>query len=264
MFKIFEALHQLHLRQEPHVVATLVQKRGSAPQILGAKIIVTQKGLHAGTIGGGKLEAYCLRKCGQMLETTCEAYLDAHLETINLQRDIKMSCGGEVDIFFEPASFSQWQIAIFGAGHISQELCRVMLSWQCQVSVFDTRAEWLEKLVSAPHINKYMSADLAAEIPQLRAQTYLLVMTQGHQTDVPILAAALSAPEKFAFIGVIGSAVKAQKLKRELAEKGISTEALDRLHCPLGMPFGNDTPAEISISIAAQILSMRDSLAALS
>lgn len=235
------------------VLVSLVGIRGSAPQVVGSKMIVTKEGLLWGTVGGGKIEAHCIQYARGLLASSRSSCL----ETWNLQKDIGMSCGGEVSVFFDRTQFSTWNVAIFGAGHVAQELCRVMQTWSCRVQVFDTRSEWLEKLPKSFNIEGHLTTDLSQHVHQLRSGTYLLCMTPGHATDMPVLEEALRIHENFSFLGVIGSRVKGEKIRAELRGRGISDTAIERLICPLGLAIGNNTPPEISISIAAQILGRR-------
>jgi xanthine dehydrogenase accessory factor len=244
---------QLTEAKQDHVVVSLTGIKGSAPQVVGSKMLVTKTGLHWGTVGGGKIEAHCIRYSQEILKNKTSA----ESKTWNLQTDIGMSCGGEVSLFFDPHLFSNWTVAIFGAGHVSQELCRLMQTWACQVLVFDTREEWINKLPSSSNIQKKVSTNPSIEVTSLPKGTFLLSMTQGHAFDVPVLAEAFKNHEHFAYIGVIGSKVKAQKIKKELQDLEISPGSIDRLVCPIGLDIGDNTPAEISISIAAQLISLK-------
>ena len=246
-------LMQLSEQKRDHVLVTLANIRGSAPQVVGSKMLVTAEGLHWGTVGGGKIEAHCIRYAQDLLKNKSEP----NLQTWNLQKDIGMSCGGEVSMMFEPQFHSNWVIAVFGAGHVSQELCRVMQTWSCSVKVFDTRPEWIEKLPNSFNIEKKLSENLASEVQHLPMGTFLLSMTQGHAFDVPILTEALKRHEQFGFLGVIGSRVKGDKIRNELRSAGVSDAAIERLICPVGLPIGDNTPPEITISIAAQLISLR-------
>jgi xanthine dehydrogenase accessory factor len=239
--------------KQDHVVVSLTGIRGSAPQIVGSKMLVTKAGLHWGTVGGGKIEAHCIRFAQEILNKNGSA----ESKTWNLQTDIGMSCGGEVSLFFDSHFFSNWTVAIFGAGHVSQELCRIMQTWACQVLVFDTREEWISKLPNSLNIQKKLCGNPSLEVSTLPKNTFLLSMTQGHAFDVPVLVEAFKNQEHFAYIGVIGSEVKAQKIKKELKDLGISPTAIERLVCPVGLDIGDNTPAEISISIAAQLISLK-------
>jgi len=94
---VYRLMQQLLQQGTPHVLATLIDVQSSAPQDVGAKIVVTQKGLIAGTVGGGKIEAFVITQAQKMLKTG-----EKHrFETWNLQTDIGMICGGVVRFFFE-------------------------------------------------------------------------------------------------------------------------------------------------------------------
>lgn len=239
-----------------HVIVTLVNARGSAPQEVGAKMLVTIEGLRYGTVGGGKIEAFCIKKAVEMLTTKTPS----EMGTYNLQKDIGMTCGGEVSMFFETQFFSTWSVAVFGAGHVSQELCRIMQTWSCQVQVFDNRKEWVDKLPSAFNIKKVYTENMASHVDALPDGTFLMSLTQGHAADVPVLEKALKQHQRFAFLGVIGSKMKGEKIRAELRQRGVSEESLKRLNCPIGLDFGDNTPPEIAVSIAAQLLTYKTKL----
>ena len=82
-------------------------------------------------------------------------------------------------------------------------------------------------------------------------------MTQGHSTDLPILQLALEK-HQFPFLGAIGSQAKAMRMKRELTNLGVPEARAEQFICPLGEKIGNNSPAEIAISITAQLLKVRD------
>jgi len=241
----------------PFVLVTLVEALGSVPQDTGAKMLVTSAGLHAGTIGGGRVEAQAL--------TLAQDLLAAHTSTPRfvswtLKGDVGMTCGGAVKLYFEPHPATAWPIVIFGAGHIAQALLPVLLPLPCSLTVYDTRPEWLEKLPTARHVRAIHGADLAPAVDSLPADAFVLCMTQGHRTDRPILHRAL-ATRTFPFIGVIGSAAKSAILRQELVADGLAPALAEKFSCPVGLPFGTNHPHEIAVSIAAQLLTERDRLA---
>jgi xanthine dehydrogenase accessory factor len=82
-------------------------------------------------------------------------------------------------------------------------------------------------------------------------------MTMGHATDRPILRRALSE-RNFPFVGVIGSDAKSKILRRELVADGLTKKQADGFTCPVGLDFGSNHPHEIALSIAAQLLTVRD------
>ncbi|MEL7089190.1 MAG: XdhC family protein, partial [Planctomycetota bacterium] len=99
-------------------------------------------------------------------------------------------------------------------------------------------------------------------VKKLPGVAFVLCMTQGHRSDFPVLEAIFTADRKFPFLGVIGSAAKAAVLRRELRAADIAAGAID-FRCPVGLSLGSNHPAEIAVSIAAQLLEVRDAAASL-
>lgn len=237
------------------VIVTLVAARGSVPQIIGAKALVTRSGLVAGTVGGGKVEARAIGHAQQLLEsaerTACS------MATWNLQRELGMTCGGEVTLTFEVVDQQVWQVAVFGAGHVSQALVPMLVQLDCRVTCLDSRAAWLERLPPHPHLDIVHCERLEEHVKSLDPHSFFVVVTQGHATDVPILAEILTTTA-LEYVGVIGSRQKAGALRRELLKRDVPEDKLASLRCPIGLPLGNNTPPEIAISIAAQLIQVRD------
>ncbi len=236
------------------VVVTLVHVRGSAPQEVGAKVIIGSSGLLHGTVGGGKVEKKVIEHAQSLLSDK----IKTDYKEWNLQTDIGMTCGGVCTFYFEKVQTQpDWNIAIFGAGHVAQEVVTLLSRLDCQVQCIDPRIEWLDKLPNHPRIKKIHTLDMKSVVETLSPKTFIACMTMGHSYDLPILEVALKKRE-FLFIGVIGSDSKAIRLKQELLKLGVDQDSLDLLKCPIGENFGNNTPAEIAISIVSQLIITRD------
>jgi xanthine dehydrogenase accessory factor len=250
MEKIFE----LQEKGQTFVVATLVKVRGSAPQEVGAKILVGAEGYIDGTAGGGKIEERVIAHAKQMLKTN-ESFDYADW---NLQTDIKMTCGGVVSFFFERVQAKPtWEIAIFGAGHVAQEVVRTLLKLDCSITCVDPREEWLNKLPEHHKLTKIQTENMQDVVEALMPQSFIASMTMGHSFDLPILLAAMKR-DVFPYIGVIGSESKGAVLRADLKKAGAEDWMIKKLHCPIGEPFGNNTPVEIAISITAQLIKTRE------
>jgi xanthine dehydrogenase accessory factor len=255
---IYEQLIMLERDGAPFVLVVLVESLGSAPQDTGAKMIVTAAGRHTGTVGGGKVEARAIEFAQEMLHTS-DAGAEPKFVSWTLKTDVGMTCGGSVKLYFEPhaGAAGSWPIAIFGAGHVAQALLRVLLPLPCTLTVCDSRAEWLEQLPAARNLRAVQLAEPAELVSTLPAMSFVLCMTKGHTSDLPVLRRALTERE-FPFVGVIGSAAKAAILQRELIAGGVPAERAKNFHCPVGLDFGTNHPHEIALSIAAQLLTERD------
>ncbi len=251
---ILEKILELRERGSPFVVATLVKTKGSAPQEVGAKIIVGPEGYIDGTVGGGKVEERVIFHAKNMLKTA-ESF---DYSEWNLQTDIKMTCGGVVSFFFERVQARPtWEIAVFGAGHVSQELIRTLLKLECSITCIDPRADWLDKLPEHHKLKKIQTESMKDVVSELHPDTFIVSMTMGHAFDLPILTEAMKR-NVFPYVGAIGSDSKAAVLRSDLKKNGVSDEKIKALYCPIGEPFGNNTPAEIALSVTAQLIKFRD------
>jgi xanthine dehydrogenase accessory factor len=239
----------------PLVVVTMTGERGHAPQDVGARMLVGSNGLLYGTVGGGKIEKKCIDLAQVYLAS--EERIPHQSFTWNLKRDIGMSCGGEVSFFFEIMKLSmEWKVALFGAGHIVQELAPLMLKLDCQLTVTDPREEWVSRLPNSPKMRKQVASDMITVLDQLPNDSFVCMITMGHSTDYPLLKRALET-RQFPYLGVLGSKVKRIKMEAELRESGMDSARTKEFFCPMGEDYGKNSPAEIAISIAAQLLQVR-------
>ncbi|HEY5707002.1 MAG TPA: xanthine dehydrogenase accessory protein XdhC [Terrimicrobiaceae bacterium] len=251
---VLRAMARLEEAGDAFVCITLAEARGSVPQEAGAKMLVTPGGRECGTIGGGRVEEAAIKHARELLAgrpTIC-----CELIEWNLQKDIGMTCGGVVKFLFEIFRPSSWPIAIFGAGHVAQSLVRILVSLSCQVTVFDTRPEMLSQLPQAPNVRARLIEPLEEGVREIPEGAFVVVMTQGHRTDKPVLEQILKT-RTFPYLGAIGSASKAAVLRRELRESGVEGDLTHAFHCPIGLHLGKNTPEEIAISVVAQLLEVR-------
>jgi xanthine dehydrogenase accessory factor len=250
----FRAAAELEAVGRPFVTVTLTGGRGHIPQEPGAKILVTEEGLHWGTVGGGKVEAKAIREAEAMLR---EGAREPRLVTWNLTRDVGMTCGGELSYLFEPSGAAPWSVVVYGAGHVGQALTRLLASLECRVTCVDSRAGWTAKLAPHPRLSVLTVAE-PAEVVARHPRAFHVVVTQGHATDLPILTALSRLSPSPPYVGSIGSDVKALRLRTDLRAAGCAEGFLERLRCPIGLELGSNHPGEIAVSIAAELLKVRD------
>ena len=149
------------------------------------------------------------------------------------------------------------RLAIIGGGHCAAALGAVMAPLGYRVQVFDARA----RVVSHDRANGIgdlsIVADYAEAGPSLvhPESTAVVVMTADYRTDVRALLGVADLP--FPFLGLMGGRKKIDRIFSLLRKEGISGQAIDRIHAPVGLDIGSDTPEEIAVSIAAQVLRER-------
>jgi xanthine dehydrogenase accessory factor len=247
---------RLHEEGTPFCVVTVVDARGSIPQEIGARAIVGHDGLIHGTIGGGRIEA---RGCERARELLTPGSNRAMLvERVNLHRDVGMTCAGEMTLVYEVFRPDfEWNIVIFGAGHIAQKLCRFLAEMDCRITCIDTRPEWLGRLPDNGRVRRRLVGNFEDGADHVTRGAFVLVMTMGHTTDLPVLHALSERQLETGFLGVLGSDGKAAIMKRELRQSGLSEDFVSRITCPIGEKFGDNTPPEIAASILTMLLRKR-------
>ena len=247
----------------PCVQVLVIEKQGSVPTEVGAKMLVTHQGIACGTIGGGRLEKRAIEHCITLLENSSEKNNNGspkYHELIHwsLGKDIGMTCGGTVTFFFEVMNNNLWPIVLFGAGHVSNAVIKILTTLNCQITCVDFRQEWLDKLPSSEKLLKIRLDDMSDYVEKLSKNTFVLIMTPGHKTDLDVLSKCID--KNFPFLGVIGSRAKAAFLRKELKKLGIQEDLIQKFYCPMGLPLGTNEPQEVAISVISQLLQERDKL----
>lgn len=251
----FDVLNELMAAETPLVTVTVVDAMGSVPQDRGAKMIVTEEGLRYGTVGGGKVETKAIAEAKAMLRG--ETADTTKFVQWNLNKDVGMTCGGIVKLYFEAHNAGRWRIVVFGAGHIANALIHILVHLDCAITCIDPREEWLAKLPESPKLTRLRVDDMPSMVKTLPDDAFVILMTMGHSTDKPILLEILRT-RTFPYLGAIGSEAKANILRRDIAEAGLPDEMKRAFFCPIGLELGTNHPYEIAVSVAAQLLSVRD------
>ena len=154
--------------------------------------------------------------------------------------------------------FNRRRLAVIGGGHCAAALEEVMAPLGYRVRVFDTRAHVASHDRATAVGGVSIVGDYADAGPEIAypESTAVVVMTADYRTDVRALLGVAARP--FPFIGLMGGRKKIDRIFALLREEGISRETFERIHAPVGLDIGSETPEEIAISIAAQLLSERN------
>ena len=165
-----------------------------------------------------------------------------------------MTCGGRMSVLLERIEPAH-HLVLFGGGHVARPTADFAYRVGFRVTVVDPRPEWAspDRFPSAQVINEEFEEFLARFRPQ--PNHYLVLVTQGHAFDQMILERVLAGKQRYT--GVIGSKNKAHQLRKAILQAGFSAADWGRVHCPLGLPLGGDSPAEIALSIVAQLVQIR-------
>src|SRR5260370_31385313 len=217
-------------------------------------MIVTRNGLAFGTVGGGRVETKAIAEAQKMLSG--EVAENTRFAQWNLNKDVGMTCGGIVKLFFESHNAGRWRIVIFGAGHVAHAPITMLQHFYCAITCIDPREEWLAKLPKSPKVTAIQAADMPSMVKGLPLDALLLLMSMGHTTHKPVLIEILRT-RKFPYLGVIGSEAKANVLRRDVADAGLPVQDQNAFHCPIGIAIGTNHPYEIALSVIAQLIEKR-------
>jgi xanthine dehydrogenase accessory factor len=149
-------------------------------------------------------------------------------------------------------------IYIIGGGHCALALSEMMARLDFRVSIFDDRPELntLEKNEFADSITTVESYEEIAGHVSQGENAYVVVMTLGYRTDEIVIRRLLG--RRFKYFGVLGSKAKMATLLRELKNEGFPQDQLAAIRTPIGIPINSHTPEEIAVSIAAEIISVKN------
>jgi len=161
------------------------------------------------------------------------------------------------DRFFAERVTCGERLIIFGAGHIARALSPLAVTVGFRPVIYDDRCEYAaehffpeaEQVICAPY------EDIAAHL-SIAEEDYVVIMTNGHSHDLTVQRQVMDAG-RYAYLGVIGSRAKTAVLNEALLTHGISQEALDDVHTPIGTAIRAVTPEEIAVSIAGELIFVR-------
>ncbi|MGE3163784.1 MAG: XdhC family protein [Planctomycetota bacterium] len=253
MLEILRAAARTIEQGRAAALATIVATHGSTPGKLGAKMLVRDDGSTVGTVGGGCTEADIWR-IAMEVATTGRAQRATFRLTAATAAQTGLLCGGEFEVFVEPIVTTN--VHIFGAGHIARSLAPLLLGLGCRVTVVDDRATF----ASAEHFPAGVETvvqDLDGAFSGLRLgpHSYVIIVTRGHEHDETVLAQAVRS--EAGYIGLIGSRGKIGAIFKNLRAGGTPPSVLAKVHAPIGLDIGAQSPEEIAVSIAAEIIAVR-------
>lgn len=215
-------LRALHGQRQPSV---LVTDTGS-----GIKFVVT----------GDRVFGAAEDACDPQVVAAARGYLDGGAAAL------------EHGVFYEPVLASDFNIAVFGAGHVGAAVVGLLSGLDCNIRWIDSRKGIFRAVPR--NVRTVESAEPALEVAAMPAGSYYLVMTHSHPLDFDICDRILRRGDA-AYCGLIGSLTKRRRFEKRLRQQGLSPGAIEALVCPIGVTgISGKKPAEIAIAVAAEVL----------
>lgn len=319
MLTFYKQLAKLVEDNKSFVLATIIDRKGSAPRSVGASMAIFQDKSIIGTIGGGALEGQ-VQHFAPTLWHQRQSVIKEFKMTSPHAKERDMICGGVVEVLLHfidannnqtKTLFSQllaglqsnkkttlfyplpnnengdliltsgnpstlcdipsidksqyWsqtivvypKAYIFGAGHVGQQLATILPFVHFDVTVIDDRPEYANPDILPPEVTVQAIQSLENLLDEvtIESESYIIIVTRGHLFDMAVLRQALTTQAYY--VGMIGSQRKKQVIFNALLEDGVPQQQLDSVHCPIGLSIGAETPEEIAVSIAAEMIAIR-------
>ncbi len=250
MTEVWGTLAEAAARGDRVALCTVVGVEGSAPRASGARMVVWPDGRIAGTIGGGALEHRVIAAAQEAIAQGAPRRYAVHLT-----RDLGMCCGGAVDVYIEPLAPND-RLVIYGAGHVARPTARIAAELGFRVTVVDSREDWADAAAFPAEVEVRCEDPVRhARVMQTDARTYVFVTTHAHNVDQDVVHALID--RDWAWLGLIGSRAKAAKFFVRLRAAGVDEARFQRVSTPVGLDLGAETPAEIAVSVAAELVRVR-------
>jgi xanthine dehydrogenase accessory factor len=172
--------------------------------------------------------------------------------------DIDFTRRSDSDFEYRERLGAKNDLIIIGGGHCALALSELMSKMDFHVSLFDDRPHLntIEKNKAADEIKVIDRYEQIGKHIDSNDSAHIVVMTLGYKTDAVVIRQLIN--KEFKYFGVLGSEAKMATLFRELSDEGISKDRLDRIHTPIGMPINSHSPEEIAVSIAAEIIAVKN------
>jgi xanthine dehydrogenase accessory factor len=246
---VVSALLDLLNNRQRGALATVVRASGSTPQQVGAKLLLRADGSSLGTVGGGAIERVVMEALERALQAGEPALLSR-----DLAHDLGMCCGGRMEVFVEPILPTP-RLWLLGAGHVAKPTAALALTVGFEVLVVDEREE-LNTAERFPGCQlRFDDPSDALHDAQLGDRDWVVIVTHDHQLDERALAAASAKDARY--VGLVGSRRKVFRLLERVSAKRAGSIPLERLYAPVGLDIGAVTPAEIAVSIVAELIALR-------
>lgn len=252
------------LRQQGRAaLCQIVRAEGSTPGKPGWKMLVRPDGSAVGNLGGGAFEALVHADArAKLREPHPAAEIKRYYFT---EQAVKgeptgMVCGGLAEVFLEVLAASP-VLVVCGAGPVGQAVAHAARVAGFEIAVVDDRAEFLRPELFPPGAQtERVSRDYREAFlePFREREIYVATVSRCWETDAAALAGVVrQAPARLRYLGLMGSRRKIERVRRELAARGLHPDE-SVFHAPIGLEIGGTSPGEIAISILAEVVAVRN------
>jgi len=256
--KLFELITRELNKGKTVALAIIIEKIGSGPRDVGAKMAVLPDGTTLGTLGGGPFERGVIENAIEAIRTGKPRIVkfDFTGKGVKGAVDTGLICGGVLTVYIDVLKPSP-NIFIVGAGRIGKPLADILGGiLKYNVIILDPQQELISKEIFPYARELFIGSpeDIANYVYNNAKENDIILVVHGEiSVDYPVLKKALLSKAKY--IGLLGSRRKVVEFIKKLIREGIDIEKIKtKLHAPIGIDIGSETPEEIAVSIASKVI----------
>lgn len=239
----------------PSVAVATVIRAPAGATAHGSKLLVRADGSRLGGLGGA-LEETVAADCHAALTRLPRTQVESLFYRADGTRLHRLEAGpGEFEVMIEVTE-SPATLIVVGGGHVGQSIATIAAHVGFSVVVLDDREAFANR-ERFPMADQVICGDFVEELRRypIDGTTYIVLVSRGHKQDE--LGLREVAASSAAYVGMIGSLRRVSTVLTHLAREGVPREALERVHTPIGLDIGAETPGEIAVSVVAEIIAVR-------
>lgn len=230
---------------------TITNVTGSNPSRVGGMLIIDKEGnVLEGSVGGGSIEEEAKKKAVTVMKRGKSESIH-----IDIQDESGMQCIGTVDIFVQVFTPKD-EIVLIGAGNVGHAIYQIAVMLDYDIVVVDDREQYANK-ERFPMAKEIIVGEFESVLKKLkiRKNSNIVIATHGHEFDQMALLAVVNSEAQY--IGMLSNRKKAKLILGKLEEEGIARENIAKIFAPIGLSIGGSRPAEIAVSIMAEIQAVK-------
>jgi len=240
----------------PVAVATVIRAPDGVQAGMGEKLLARRDGSRVGSLGGGAFEEAVAADCHAALTRLPRTQVDSFFYAADGTRLHRLEAGAdEFEVMIEVTERAP-TLLIVGGGHVGQSIAAIAAIAGFSVAVLDDREAFANR-ERFPAADQVICGDFTEELRRFPIDdaTYIVCVSRGHKVDELSLREVVGS--EAAYVGMIGSMRRVSTVLTHLAREGCPREALERVHTPIGLDIGAETPEEIAVSVVAELVVVR-------
>lgn len=237
---------------EPFVIATVCDTKTSSERMEGEVFGLTYSGNFYGE-AEGEFRRFLVTNMTNALKKSI-SFMRTYSEHRSVAANWGATCGERTSVFFHYVGPSP-KVYIFGAGKLSERVAKILVAADFEVVVLDDNENFLKNFDGVCSCRKINYGE-PETFPTIEERDFCVVLTRGHTKDFEALRICLASDARY--IGMVGSDKKNSELKEKMSKAGYPKEIWKRIKTPIGLDIGAQTPGEIAIAIAAEIVKTKN------